>query len=69
MKKTILISIASLSLVFFSCCGIKESTEDSAKWKSDLYARIAMKDSVIVMYQDSLRECQEGNRQLREWIK
>jgi hypothetical protein len=61
MKKIVLI----LPLVLFlSCCGVRESQEDSAKWKSDLQARIAMKDSTIQMYQDSLRECQEGNRQL-----
>lgn len=69
MKKIIFVSIAT---VFFSCCGVKESQEDSAKWKSDLQARIAMKDSALIAYKDTAdmyRECQEGNRQLREWIK
>lgn len=63
MKRNLLIFTAVLC---FSCCGVRESQEDSTKWKSDLQARIAMKDSTIRCYQDSLATCREGNVYLRE---
>lgn len=64
MKRIIFILITTSLL---SCCGVKESTEENSKWKSDLQARIVMKDSVIMMYKDSLSECQQDKRQLQYW--
>ena len=74
MKK--IVFILALSLMSCRCSPVKETQVDCAKKVSDLSANNwilrAQKDSlnkVIFLYQDSLRECQEGNRQLHEWIK
>ena len=74
MKK--IIFILALSLFSCRCSPIKETQIDCDKKVSDLSAsnwilraQNAHKDSVIFMYQDSLRECQQDNRQLNQWIK
>ena len=66
MKRTIIIILSCVSL---SCCGVKESQEENLKTISDLEVRMHMKDSVIVMYQDSLKDCREDCHQLEHWLK
>ncbi|MBE3141456.1 MAG: hypothetical protein IMZ53_12850 [Thermoplasmata archaeon] len=61
MKKIHSFIIIVLVAFSFNCCGIKESAEENSKWKSDLQARLIMKDSVITMYKDSLQWCREDN--------
>jgi hypothetical protein len=71
-----IIFILALSLMSCRCSPVKETQIDCSKRVSDLSASNwilrAQKDSlnkVIFLYQDSLWECQEGNRQLHQWIK
>lgn len=68
MKRILLVSI---TILCFSCCGVKESTEENLKTISDLRARIVMihhNDSLIVVaYKDSLKECQADKEQLFKW--
>ena len=69
MKKVLLII---LSTVFLSCCGVKQSQEEDSKWKSDLQARLMMKDSIITAYKDTANmyyECRQDNLQLHLWIQ
>ena len=78
MKKTILIIIFTLSFCAFDCPfhPVQQTDEQTAKDISDLKAenkslRItnAKKDSAIVAYQDSLKECRNDNAQLEYWKK
>jgi hypothetical protein len=69
MRKLFLAFILSLSLMSCNCSGIKYSSEENLKTISDLHARLIMKDSIVVMYKDSLRECRGDNRQLHYWIE
>jgi hypothetical protein len=76
MKKTILIL---LSVALFSCCGVKESQEETAKQLSDtrasnvmLRASNAHKDSVLVAYKDTAQlyhECKQDVKQMEYWNK
>jgi hypothetical protein len=73
MKKTILIL---MSVALFSCCGVRESQEETAKQLSDtrasnvmLRASNAHKDSIVIAYKDSLSECRGDSKQLEHWIQ
>ena len=66
MKKIVL--ILAISLMSCRCSPVKETQIDCDKKVSDLSAsnwmlrvKIATKDSVIRVYQDSLRWCREDN--------
>jgi hypothetical protein len=69
MKKFIfaMLLVFTVALSACDCSGVKSSLQDWSKERSDYQARIYVKDSLLVTYKDSLKECQQDKRQLNFW--